>query len=58
MYNKVLLTDAELLVLYKVLDHHFNRSFIDTNADDMEKLRIIKNNLEGIITTDRTSQKV
>ncbi len=58
MYNKVLLTDAELLVLYKVLDHHFNRSFIDTSADDMEKLRIIKNNLEGIITTDRTSEKV
>ena len=57
MYNKVLLTDAELLVLYKVLDHHFNRSFIDTNADDMEKLEIIKDNLEGIITTEHTSEK-
>lgn len=58
MYNKVLLTDAEVLVLYKVLDHLFNRSFVDTNANDMEELRIIKNNLEGIITTDRTSEKV
>ena len=58
MYKNVLLTESEIKVLYKVLDHHFNRSFIDTNASDMRNLTIIKNNLEGIITTHNTPEKV
>ena len=42
MYKNVLLTENEIRVLYKVLDHHFNRSFVDTNAEDMQNLQIIK----------------
>ena len=48
MYKNVLLTDSEIRVLYKVLDHHFNRSFIDTNAEDMQNLQIIKIALRGL----------
>ena len=52
MYKNVLLTESEIKVLYKVLDHHFNRSFIDTNPEDMENLQIIKIALRGFIPTD------
>ena len=52
MYKNVLLTENEIKVLYKVLDHHFNRSFVDTTAEDMQNLQIIKIALWGFIPTD------
>ena len=56
MYKNVLLTDSEIRVLYKVLDHHFNRSFVDTTAEDMQNLQIIKIALRGFIPTDYTNE--
>ena len=56
MYKNVLLTENEIKVLYKVLDHHFNRSFIDTDAEDMKNLHIIKRTLLGMIPTNNTNK--
>ena len=56
MYRNVLLTNDEIKVLHKVLDHHFNRSFVDTNAEDMKNLHIIKRALLGMITTENNNQ--
>lgn len=58
MYKNVLLTDTEIKVLYKIIDHHFNRSFIDTNAKDMQNLQIIKTTLKGFIPTDNGNQNI
>jgi len=56
MYKNVLLTDSEIKVLYKVIDHHFNRSFIDTSAEDMQNLQIIKIALRGFIPTESNNE--
>ncbi len=56
MYKNVLLTESEIKVLSKVIDHHFNRSFIDTNTDDMKNLHIIQRSLMGLIPTDYTNE--
>lgn len=56
MYKNVLLTTDEIKVLHKVLDHHFNRSFVDTDAKDMKNLHIIKRALSGMITTETNNQ--
>jgi len=58
MYKNVLLTDTEIQVLYKVIDHHFNRSFIDTNPEDMQNLQIIKIALRGFIPTNNCNQDI
>ena len=52
MYKNVLLTENEIRVLSRVIDHHFNHSFIDTNSNDMKNLHIIQRSLIGLIPTD------
>jgi len=55
MYKNVLLTENEIRVLSRVIDHHFNHSFIDTNSNDMKNLHIIQRSLIGLIPTDCTN---
>ena len=55
MYKNVLLTENEIRVLSRVIDQHFNHSFIDTNSNDMKNLHIIQRSLIGLIPTDCTN---